>query len=222
MTIEHPGSPSVSASLLGELSSVGYALRRSCGARGLVDVLDALGRVIHVEDVVVQPGSAALVKSERGLSLHTDHHRAKWIAWLCLAQANEGGDSVLADARTAFRSLPPRQRDALTRVHLAEHSIFKGDMDSHPVVVDADGEPRIYYSYWLAAGEMQPQERAAFEAFTAAVAATPRTTLRLQPGDVLVIDNHRMLHGRSPIEGDAARHLRRYWLEPVAATATGS
>jgi hypothetical protein len=55
-----------------EFDERGYFLIRSAGRRILVDVLEGLGRVLHVEEVVVAPESASPVKSERGLSLHTD------------------------------------------------------------------------------------------------------------------------------------------------------
>jgi alpha-ketoglutarate-dependent taurine dioxygenase len=41
-------------------------------------------------------------------------------------------------------------------------------------------------------------ERAALKAFARAVEQEPKVTLRLAPGDILGIDNGRMLHGRSP------------------------
>lgn len=34
----------------------------------------------------------------------------------------------------------------------------------------------------------------------------PKHRLRLEPGDVLAIDNGRKLHGRTPISGNGARH----------------
>ncbi len=196
-----------------ELDERGYFVIRRGGPRVLVDVLEELGRVIHVEDVVVTPESASLVKSERGLSLHTDHHRADVIVWHCLAQSDQGGETIISDALAALTTLSREEQSALTHVHLKEHSVFIGDEDRYPLLSVRRGRPRIYYSYWMVEEGLRDEERAAFEAFTRAVERGHRVTLRLEPGDILGIDNGQMLHGRQPITGSKERHLRRYWLE---------
>lgn len=191
----------------------GWCLLRRAGAMALLDVLEGLGQVIHVEEVVVAAGAGSLVKSDRALPLHTDHHRADFIVWHCLAQSDQGGETLLADAVDAWAALPDVQRTALTRVQLKEHSVFAGDEQRHPMVTTRpDGRVRVYYSYWLLEGGLDPEARAAFEAFACAVDGDRTFKLRLEPGDVLCIDNGRMLHGRTAIEGAKARHLRRYWI----------
>lgn len=190
----------------------GYIVVEEAGHRGLVEVIEQLGQVLHVEEVVVQAEARSLVKSDRGLSLHTDHHRADIIVWHCIAQSDEGGDTILADALAALRRLTTKQQAALTHVLLKEHNVFADDDDLHPVLTLRDGRPRIYYSYWLASDDLGATARSALDAFACAVAEEPTITLRLRPGDVLAIDNGRMLHGRSAIGGSRSRHLRRYWL----------
>lgn len=194
------------------LSESGYAHLPRVGPRVLVEVLEVLGRVLHVEEVIIAPISTSLVKSERGLSLHTDHHRADFIVWYCISQCDEGGETVLADARDAYATLCPDDRLALAQIQLQEHSIFDGDTERHPLVTMIGVRPRFYYSYWLADRGLEAPERTAFDAFAQAVDACPKHRFRLEPGDVLAIDNGRMLHGRTPIGGNRARHLRRYWL----------
>lgn len=194
------------------LSESGYAHLPRVGPRVPVEVLEVLGRVLHVEEVIIAPISTSLVKSERGLSLHTDHHRADFIVWYCISQCDEGGETVLADARDAYATLCPDDRLALAQIQLQEHSIFDGDTERHPLVTMIGVRPRFYYSYWLADRGLEAPERTAFDAFAQAVDACPKHRFRLEPGDVLAIDNGRMLHGRTPIGGNRARHLRRYWL----------
>ena len=191
----------------------GYFLLRGAGQTALVDILEQLGRVLHVEEVVVDVTSASLVKSSAGLSLHTDHHRADVIAWYCIAQSDEGGVTLLADGLAAYESLPPLHQRVLERVTLEEHSVFRGDTERHPIVSTKYERTRIYYSYWLADTSLPVDQRAALDAFEVAVQRIPRLELRLEPGDILAIDNGRMLHGRSSIEGSKSRHLRRYWIE---------
>lgn len=153
----------------------------------------------------------ALVTSDRALDFHTDHHRASFIAWHCLVQTLEGGASRLADARAAFDELGPEQQRLLAEIRLFETSIFPGDASTHPLVELGGAVPRFYCSFWSDA-PLDPDHAAAFEAFEAAIRRHQVANFRLTPGDVLVIDNRRILHGRSAITGSRDRHLVRHWL----------
>lgn len=55
-------------------------------------------------------------------------------------------------------------------------------------------------------------QTAAVEAFRRGLESAYETRLRLQPGDVLVVDNRRVLHGRTAIEGESERLLERLWI----------
>jgi alpha-ketoglutarate-dependent taurine dioxygenase len=59
---------------------------------------------------------------------------------------------------------------------------------------------------------MSHAEREAFDAFATALDRVDHRRFRIAPGDILAIDNTRMLHARTEITGSADRHLRRYWL----------
>lgn len=200
------------ADLVALVDVAGFALLREGGTAGLERVLAALGPTLFVEEVQNRADSRALVSSERALAPHTDHHRARRIAWICHRQAESGGESLVIDGRRALAALSGEQQAALMRVQLIEHSVFPGDAERHPMLSRApDGRTRLYYSYWLAEGSLPPAEEAAFDAFAAAVCAAEQHRSRLCPGDILVVDNHRALHGRTAITG-GSRHLTRYWL----------
>lgn len=169
--------------------------------------------MIHSEAIETIADSRALVRSRRALPPHTDHHRARWIVWICIQQAAVGGESLVIDGLQVVQNLAPDHRNALTEVFLHEHSVFTGDMERQPMLTaDPHGQMRLYYSYWLADPAMPAPERAAFDAFTEAVCVAPQHRSRLLPGDILLIDNHRTLHGRTEIRSDAHRRLTRYWI----------
>ncbi len=208
--IPEAGNP---AELTAMARSSGFALLRHGGEGALQTTLRDLGEVLSVEEVETKVGSRALVTSDRALSPHTDHHRARWIVWVCLNQGDRGGESLVVDGLKVLALLTREQQEVLTRVDLIEHSIFAGDMERHAMLTRLpDGRTHIYYSYWLAEDNMPPEEQAAFDAFTDAVRVAEQHRSRLCPGDLLVVDNHRALHGRTAIEG-GHRHLRRFWLE---------
>jgi len=199
------------------LAREGFALLT--GGRDAFDALPArLGaEVIHQTDVAVRPGRA-LVTSDRALDLHTDHHRADWVAWLCVRPSSAGGESYLADAEAAFVSLPEATRADLARLALFEHSIFPGDASLHPFVEERAGRRRFYCSFWFdPAGIPDAACVSALDAFAVAARAHEVARLRLDEGDVLIVDNRRVLHARTAITGTRDRHLVRHWLATRAA-----
>lgn len=202
------------AHVVREVDASGFAVMRNADAGEFSAILGLFGAVIHVEDVDAGGTGPALVSSRHGLSPHTDHHAAQHIVWRCVAQADQGGDSIVVDGIALFRALPEHHRRALQGVVLAEHNIFDGDLDEHPMITWDGEEPHIYYSYWLARDKLTGAEREAFETFANALEVVPAIRIRLQASDVLVVNNHRMLHGRTAIRGTSRRLLVRYWLAP--------
>lgn len=197
--------------------SAGFAVLRGGGPAALEHTLRELGDVLYIEEVETRADSRALVTSERALPPHTDHHRARWIVWVCSHQADRGGDSLVVDGFEVLALLTRQHQEVLTRIQLIEHSVFAGDMERHAMLTRRpDGRTHLYYSYWLAEDTMPAEEQAAFDAFTDAVRVATQHRSRLRPGDLLVVDNHRVLHGRTAIER-GHRHLTRYWLEERAS-----
>jgi len=195
------------------LSQKGYCHLAAQSAGQVHALIDALGRVFFTTDVKVVPNSKALVTSARALDVHTDHHRAHWILWHCLEQTDIGGESVLVDAIQAYRTLAPADQKMLSQVILLEHKIFDKGMDFCPLLWKDNGALKFYYSFWLAKKDMPQDQKTAFDAFRKAVGAQERTIIKLGQGDVLIVANHRILHGRRAIEGHQKRLLKRYWIE---------
>jgi alpha-ketoglutarate-dependent taurine dioxygenase len=175
------------------------------------EAITALGTIIQRTDVRVRPESKAMVTSARSLDLHTDHHAAHYIAWYCHRQSENGGESLLLDARAAFDRLPPAHRDSLFNLHLHEHKVFPDDPGSWPFVMYDQGRLRFYYSFWLT--NPSNRDEPAYRAFQEALAGISPFELKLRPGDALIIDNHRILHGRRAIGGEGDRYLERFWIK---------
>lgn len=193
------------------LATDGWVHLPGVGATALDPLIEDLGvTVLHTTDVVVRDGRA-LITSDRAIDFHTDHHRAELIAWRCLVQTTRGGHTRLADAQSAFASLAPQQRRRLESVRLFEHSVFPGDAATHPVVEYRAERPRFYCSFWFEAPS-DPEDAAALSALRAAIKRHVVADLRLASGDVLLIDNRRVLHARTAITGSRNRHLVRHWL----------
>lgn len=199
-------------SFAAELAEVGFAHIPRQTKTQLRDILRQLGTVIHTTDVKVKPDSRALVTSARALDFHTDHYKAKWVAWYCIEQTDDGGESILVDAERAYARLSRGEKLSLAKIKLFEHKIFDDDEESRPLVSRRDGKRAFYYSFWLAKKELPKSQRAALDAFRAAIEREEPFAVKLQPGDILIVDNRRILHGRRIIRGSQNRFLKRFWL----------
>lgn len=195
------------------IDSDGYLLLGGVSPDQAERILASLGRTLFVTNVTVRAGRA-LVTSDKALDLHTDHHRADLIAWHCIEQTDRGGETILLDSYNIVDQMAPNDVTALRQVNLQEHKVFEEDSGQFPMLSERFGRRKIYYSSWMQPGRVDAAARASLEQFRRLVggAATP-VRMKLMPGDLLLIDNGRLLHGRTAIEGNKRRLLKRYWIE---------
>ncbi len=175
-------------------------------------IATSLGTVINRADVTVKANSKALTTSDKELGVHTDHHRAKVAGLFCVAQASEGGVTYLIDGRRVLSTLDDATVETLRTVKLREHRVFPDDPDEWTLLTGPIESPSIYYSFWLVKEEMSDVQRTAVRLFHKAVMAADRVSVRLEPGEALFFVNDWMLHGRTKIEGDKNRLLKRVWI----------
>lgn len=176
----------------------------------LKSVVNSLGETIDTTDVVVKSESKSMVTSARGLNFHSDHPKAKYIVWFCYKQTDGGGESILMDAEKVFNQLSHEDQNALHDIHLKEHKVFADDKEFYPFVENENGRRKFYFSFWLV--KENDRHNQAFINFTKAIDKTGHISLTLKQNDILIVDNHRFLHGRTPIIGSQDRHLRRFWI----------
>lgn len=180
----------------------------------LSELLEYLGNVIFTTDVVVKPESKAMITSARGLDFHTDHHKANFIVWYCYKQTDLGGDSILIDAEKIFQQLSYEHQEQLKTINLFEHKIFPDDKESYPfVATDTTGEYRFYYSFWLV--KNGDKQNPAMLEFQRLIKLTQPFKINLKEGDILIVNNHRVFHGRTAIEGSKDRFLKRFWVSTI-------
>lgn len=203
------------------------------GMQALIDRIGPLRRTNWggIADVKSVANAYDLTMTQRGLEPHTDNPYRDPIPgyiWLhCLSNAAEGGDSTLTDGFAAARRLKQRSPQAfecLTRlspgfryVDATTHLESEGpliELDSHGRLA------RVRYSNRterVAAYEAETLERYydARQQFYRLITSEELTlTLKLAPGEMLIMDNYRLLHGRTAyqLEG-GVRHLRQGYVD---------
>ncbi|MBE1537046.1 TauD/TfdA family dioxygenase [Actinomadura algeriensis] len=148
--------------------------------------------------------------------LHTDAaYRARPEPGMCLfavRPARDGGRTLLLDAAAALAGLPDRTLRRLGRADWSWRTPepFPPEPPFRAAVAARAGlRWRADLLVFRDAGQ-----RAAARRFARHLARVPAVELALRPGDVLVVDNRRLLHGRTAFT-DPARLLLRVRLRTL-------
>ena len=169
-------------------------------------------------------------------SMHTDSSRLethpRWVGLACVQQAPVGGGSRLASALAVHDHLKASDPSSLERLQcsFARDVVTPGAVDPLALIAHnrfpvfsaaADGPTLRYMRYWIEKGHErlgQPLEAEDLRAFDSLDAALnhPRFcySFQLQEGDILLIDNHKVVHDRDAYDDDPRRPRKmiRMWL----------
>ncbi len=182
----------------------------SVGREAACEVLSGIGEIVEQTQVRQIKGATTYLCGHETVPLHTDHPEALVVAWWCESQAARDGASVLADGHAVI-SLMGEQAQALQEVE--QHvppQLPRQVLRTAPVWSGT----QIYYAPWYPILRATDAGRRALETFRAFLAmGVGHKRIRLQPRDLLVVDNTRWLHGRDKLEKQNDRVLRRFWLQ---------
>jgi hypothetical protein len=172
--------------------------------------------------------SGARTLSSGQLRFHTD--RCDVVGLLCVRQASEGGVSKLASSATVYNQIRRRRPDLhallcrpIPRSRFGEEAGGEHVVYDLPVFGARDGKLTSHFSLtYIENGQMLPDARrltaAEHEAIQMlmAVAEEECFEMRFEPGDIQLLNNHIVYHGRTTFKDDEAagrdRMLMRLWL----------
>ena len=147
------------------------------------------------------------------MSFHTDHNAANYIAWFCNSQSATGGRSLLLDTKNVLQHFSESSLELLQEITVNTHQVFYTDKLSLPLLSINDNNTIIYYAQWLVNIPACTKHQKALSKFEEEVKGAEPIKLLLSEGDLLIIDNHRMLHGREAFPQHSDRWLTRYWIK---------
>ncbi len=193
---------------------------------------DRLGHVVDLSDADSDPRQMRSYELGGALSMHTDVNQ-DLVGLMMLRAAKSGGESRLASSMAIHNIILDEHPEFLEPLyrgyyfHVFRHQrVGKSKLTPHriPVFSHYDGllschfSPRpIERSVARAGVTLSTLEAGAIEFFIE-VAARPEIYLdmSMEPGDIQLINNHLILHGRTEYqdfpEADRRRHLLRLWL----------
>ena len=172
--------------------------------------------------------SGARTLSSGQLRFHTD--RCDVVGLLCVRQACEGGISKLASSATVYNEIRRRRPDLhallckpIPRSRFGEESGGEHMVYELPIFGVRDGKLTSHFSLtYIEYAQMRPDTRQLSDAEHEAiqllmdVAEEECFEMRFAPGDIQLLNNHVIYHGRTAFKDDEStgqnRMLMRLWL----------
>lgn len=196
-----------------KISQTGFIHLKWSEYKNTEKILNQFGEVIQQTEIRENPKSTRLLASNKPMGFHTDHYSAKYIAWFCNSQSSLGGTSLLLDTTDVIGAMSPNALSQLQYVLVRTHQIFYSDKLSLPLLSFDECAPSVYYAKWLVNNPSDIKTHKALQQFEELLENTEPIKVMLSEGDLLIIDNHRMLHGRDGFPEKSNRWLTRYWLK---------
>lgn len=196
-----------------EIAEKGFSHIKFPTSKNFEEIIASLGEVIQQTEIRENPKSTRLLSSNQGMNFHTDHNAAKFIAWFCNSQSATGGSSLLLDTKNVLQHFSESSLELLQEVSVKTHQVFYSDKLSLPLLSITDSDTTVYYAQWLVNIPACIKHQKALTKFEEEIKSTEPTKLLLSEGDLLIIDNHRMLHGREAFPQNSNRWLTRYWIK---------
>lgn len=206
------------------------------------DGAGALVREVKYRGVKLGEGTTGRYSDSReGGQFHTDGpHRPDtapdWFALLCIRQARVGGGLILVPTERIIRGLDPDSLAVLQEPFLFDQREDGVPPVPRPVLVPQPGCPWHvnYLREYIELGHRHPlgtpltdRQVYALDRFdqevASAVADPDRIEVKLAPGQLAVIDNRRLLHGRTTFGDDPQdrdRLMLRTWIRQLVPAAS--
>lgn len=158
--------------------------------------------------------SKVLASSNQEMSFHTDNvyldDPCKSIALFCSVQADEGGVNELVDGLVIAKELPADIRQALAEEKWHWTHPSTQESSDNFSVLDEENERLRWWRMSLLNKDIA--SIAIADTLEEAInSSTDKQTVLMQPGDVLVTDNTRILHNRSSFVGERRVYRTRFW-----------
>jgi hypothetical protein len=201
----------------GELDALGYSvLRTAHGEDALLSTASALGDLIGAQSLGVTHLRAT--GSDVWLGRHTETLTdaptpIRYFALGCLVPAVRGGETLLFDGRKAARLLAGSVHGA-REVRIRYRSRYRPEVADHSLIIEDERRgPVLRYRSATENNEIITRpvginEPDLYAAVEDAVSRSLALIHSWRAGELLLVDNHTMLHSRAPFAGP--RHMLRF------------
>ena len=191
---------------------------------GLPGAQDPQGSLLgHVRNERLSDDTIRAYRTARAIAYHCD--AADVVGLLCLRSAQEGGLSRLVSSVSVFNVLLQTAPELAARLFQPMWLDTRGDSAINAVPIPPcryySGQLRTFYhtDYFRSAARhasvpmFTPEDKATMDAYERIAGSEGMyLDMRLQSGDIQLVNNHTILHARTAYAPDSERHLLRLWL----------
>ncbi len=191
--------------IIPKLEANNYLLLKNKSEAYFDDVVNYLGQSFRKTSIQISEAPKTKLETKHRMDFHTDP-KAKYIAWYCVKQSSVGGESLIIDFADVVKALDENSFHNLKKLKTID-SYQNVDV---PFYDESNGEPNFYYSPWrISKDDKTKYEKELIELSNVINNIQPIKIL-LDPNDILLIKNKRVLHTRSEIGGDFNRLIIRH------------
>jgi Taurine catabolism dioxygenase TauD, TfdA family len=183
-----------------DLDDRGYFLDHGWTLDQLTLTMRNLGRIKQIDPICPQDDSSLFIRSKKPIPVHNEDPDVNWLAWYCEQAACDGGRTVLIDGDELGRVISQRTNVALRSVACSHRN------PTLEPILSALGD--WYLIPWNLPNALGREVLTALEELRAAISNLPNITCELKRGDILIVKNRRILHGREGFS-DSSRKLIR-------------
>lgn len=178
------------------------------------EVAESFGEIFYEADVRMGGERPRNYQLPAEIDFHTDHVSAEIAAWYCLERESDGGAMQFIDLAPIVGAMSEDELGALERVRVPDNAVWSEGGDI-PLCARQNGQRVYHYVPWLelkAPDADAKQALAKLEAGIRRAKSSDLIELDLVPGEMVFVDNHRVMHGRAAIPANSSRHLKRFWI----------
>lgn len=210
------GDRNLSRSEREALSQKGWVVLRDVSRADFNTLTDKLATRLYDSDIKLDTTRSHFVTKPSAIPYHCDSPRAQFIAWYCVSTGRVPVPLKLIDTWTILKTMDQDTVSILRKTRLGFNCRITNQFCSMPVVSVAqenDNDQIVFFNPWNIPKNLSLLQQTALKSFEQSLKHEPPTRVNLRLGDVLIIDNHRIVHGRDALEESTDRHLIRRLME---------
>lgn len=190
------------------LDTVGYIYIPDSNYETFLDISSSIGKLIKLTDVRIDNSKKWFLNKSDAFPMHTDHPDINFVAWFCIKQDNIYGATILIDVRPIIENMSEEMIYLLSSINIEIQQTSK----YVPLLIST--EPlKIHYAPWnIKYEQLSTKQIEAISDFNKKMSVLDKKLIRLNPNDILIINNNFILHGRDKIPQDSNRHLIRAYI----------
>jgi hypothetical protein len=175
-------------------------------------------RLVERQPIKPVPDGRSFASNAAPTPLHTDSQMALGVPpavqiMVCVRPAPTGGECVLADAWEVLDRVAAGDAELYGMLFDVPRRIPFVFGDVFGATVELRGTSLVFTH-----APVVPRGDAVARRLAPWIDGTPRAEVRLAAGEVMVVDNHRMLHGRLGFEGSTREFVRLLaWMDRLGA-----